>query len=130
MSITRLACKRGLRVALVIAALLPLPLAAQTITEGSYAKETLPVSTASVPFTVATYTPSGIRQPVQVATFTIEGCAVRVWTTGDAPTSTTGLKLNAGEAWKVITTKDIQNFRAIRDTSCAVDATLQVIYSR
>lgn len=121
-------------IAVVIACLLAGPVLAQTNTtvviRNAYAQESLTVSTAAVPFTVATYTLTGTSQVASRADFVVEGCAVRVWPTGTAPTATVGQKLNIGDVVTVFGATSVANFKAIRDTSCAVDATLQTVYSR
>lgn len=109
------------------------PMAAQNLTttiRTSFAKESLTVSTSAVPLTATTYTPTGTSDIATLAVFVVEGCAVRAWPTGTAPTATVGQKLNIGDVVTVYGRNDIVNFKAIRDTSCAVDATLQVVYSR
>lgn len=105
-------------------------LSAQTvaITEGSFDNEPLVVSTTAIGFTASKYAPTAQR-PAVLAIFVVEGCAVRVWPTGNAPTATVGQKLNIGDVVNV-SGRDIVNFKAIRDTSCSVDATLQTVYSR
>lgn len=126
----RLIVRRSVLVVALLLGLRP-PAFAQTATvlEGSYAKESLTVSTVAVTLTVATYAPSGAPR-VARASLQVEGCAVRAWSTGDTPTATVGQKFNVGDFVEVVGVKDIQNFKAIRDTTCSGDATLQIVYSR
>lgn len=124
------ALRAVLVVALLVGARPPVHAQVATIMEGSYANESLAVSTAAVGFTLLTHSPANAPYPVALASFVVEGCAVRVWTTGSTPTATVGKKLNIGDSAVVYGKPAVTKFRAIRDTACAVDATLQTEFSR
>lgn len=89
-----------------------------------YAKETLSVGAAAVPFTVATYNTAG-QSPV-LATVTVEAAFVRVWSDGSTPTAAVGQLINTNVFW-VCGYKAINQFKAIATSGAA---SLSVEYSK
>lgn len=88
--------------------------------------ESLVVSTASVPLTVAT-----IQQAAgnaHIASVTVETDSIRFWVDGTAPTAAVGHEIAADAGFLICGLNSILNFRAIR--SGTVDATLRVSYFR
>lgn len=60
------------------------------------------------------------------AFITVETASIRYWISGDAPTSTEGHLLNAGDWLELDTADSIANFKAIR--TAEVSATIQCTY--
>lgn len=94
----------------------------------AFAFEQLTVSTAAVPFTVATYAPTG-GIPAKAAYVTVETQPIRYkFSGGTAPSSSVG-HLGAASGWFVVVgSTNVANFRMIRQSSS--DSTVNVTYLR
>lgn len=123
---------------LAILAVLIAPLGAQQPAfnndqyRGSFAHETLTVSTVSVALTSATYNPvvtdalpSSTR--ADYAMITVETDCIRFWDDTTAPTGSAGHLVCAGGTFYVWGFKNLRDLRMIRVTT---DATLQISYFR
>ena len=93
----------------------------------TFTEESITVSTTAVGFTAGTYDPGtgGVATGVVV---TVETAAIRYWTSGTAPTATTGHVLEPGDVLELDRSEDIKNFKAIRRDG--IDATIRVSYFR
>lgn len=89
-----------------------------------YAKETLSVGAAAVPFTSSVYNTAS--QSPSLATVTVETASVRAWSDGSTPTASVGQLINTNSFW-VCGYAAITQFKAI---ATAGTASLTVQYSK
>lgn len=107
-------------------------LSTQGFIRKSFGSDKITVSTSSIGFTAGTISPTCTDVSPEycrasAASCSVETDAVRVLTTGVAPTATTGFLVASGTSFTVYGYNDISAFRAIRVTA---DSTLNCIYYR
>lgn len=99
----------------------------------AFAKEQITVSTVSKALTSAVYNPTitdanPTTSRAEFADIECDTHAVRVWTTGDAPTASIGILFNTGSIYLIQGYHDISNFHAI--SADGSDAACNVQYYR
>lgn len=96
-------------------------------TFSTYAKETVIVSTSAIGLDSTVYQPANEEGPKRAVIFVADQ-PIRYWRTGDTPTATSGVHVNANTLLIVEGLDDIDNFLAIREN--VTDATMYVEYER
>ena len=94
-------------------------------------KESLTVSTVAVGFTAAKISINqvgGFHKRAVRAFVTVETNPVRFWYDGSTPTSTVGHHLNSGDSVTIDGEGNVTNFKVIRSSEAAADATLMITY--
>uniref|UniRef100_A0A6M3IE35 Uncharacterized protein n=1 Tax=viral metagenome TaxID=1070528 RepID=A0A6M3IE35_9ZZZZ len=95
----------------------------------TFASETLAIGAASTGLTASVYAPTGASSARQ-ATILVTDAPVRWFSSGSAPTSTTGMLAPEMSVITLDNATDIAAFRAIKDASAQQNATLTVQYER
>lgn len=95
----------------------------------AFAGESITVSTSVVPATDSTYAPDG-QTPASSCLATVDGAAIRLRTTGDAPTGAAGHLIGDGGSFEIIGAANIVNLRMIRDGAASADAAVEITYYR